>query len=111
MRSRRRSERYREVAAAAPAVVTAEPRRPLGTAPISIAFVAGGLATLNPCGFPLLPAFLSFYAGADEARLPRAPSRVLQGLFVGLLVTVDGRRHRAVPSWGEVLANMQGLIL
>ena len=60
----------------------------MATAPISIALVAGGLATLNPCGFPLLPAFLSFYAGAEEARLPRAPSRIVQGLFVGLLVTV-----------------------
>ena len=68
-------------------------RRPLGGArissvPISIAIVAGGLAVVNPCGFPLLPAFLSFYLGADERRLPRAPTRVLQGLLVGALVTV-----------------------
>jgi cytochrome c-type biogenesis protein len=55
---------------------------------LSIAFVGGGLATLNPCGFPMLPAFLSFYAGADEARLPSAPTRVGQGLIAGLLVTV-----------------------
>jgi cytochrome c biogenesis protein CcdA len=43
---------------------------------------------LNPCGFPLLPAFLSFYLGADEERLPPAPTRVLQGLTVGALVTL-----------------------
>jgi cytochrome c biogenesis protein CcdA len=49
--------------------------------------VAGGLATLNPCGFPLLPAFLSFYVGAEERSLPRAPGRIAQGLLVGLLVT------------------------
>ena len=55
--------------------------------PISIALVAGGLATLNPCGFALLPAFLSFYVGAREESLPRAPNRVAQGLLVGLLVT------------------------
>ena len=36
----------------------------------------------------MLPAFLSFYLGADERRLPRAASRVLQGLLVGALVTV-----------------------
>jgi cytochrome c-type biogenesis protein len=42
---------------------------------------------VNPCGFPLLPAFLSFYVGADEERLPRAPSRALQGVLVGLLVS------------------------
>jgi cytochrome c biogenesis protein CcdA len=43
---------------------------------------------VNPCGFPLLPAFLSFYLGADEQRLPSAPSRVLQGLLVGALVSL-----------------------
>jgi cytochrome c-type biogenesis protein len=43
---------------------------------------------INPCGFPLLPAFLSFYLGADERRLPPAPTRALQGLLVGALVTV-----------------------
>jgi cytochrome c-type biogenesis protein len=43
---------------------------------------------VNPCGFPLLPAFLSFYVGADERALPRASTRVAQGLAVGLLVTV-----------------------
>ena len=46
------------------------------------------MAVINPCGFPLLPAFLSFYLGADERRLPAAPTRVLQGLHVGALVTV-----------------------
>jgi cytochrome c biogenesis protein CcdA len=42
---------------------------------------------VNPCGFPLLPAFLSFYLGTDERRLPAAPTRAIQGLFVGALVT------------------------
>ena len=50
--------------------------------------MAGGLAVVNPCGFPLLPDFLSFYLGADERRLSPAPTRVLQGLLVGALVTV-----------------------
>src|SRR3954451_8528103 len=54
---------------------------------LSIALVGGGLATLNPCSFPLLPAFLSFYAGADEAALPAASTRLAQGLAAGLLVT------------------------
>ena len=56
--------------------------------PVTLALVAGALATVNPCGFPLLPAFLSFYAGAAEERLPRAPTRAAQGLVVGLLVSV-----------------------
>lgn len=55
--------------------------------PIAVALVAGGLATLNPCGFVLLPAMLSFYLGSDEDRLPKAPTRAVQGLLVGLLIT------------------------
>jgi cytochrome c-type biogenesis protein len=55
--------------------------------PIAVALIAGSLAGVNPCGFPLLPAFLSFYVGADESHLPRAGSRVGQGLLVGALVT------------------------
>lgn len=55
--------------------------------PLALALVAGALASLNPCGFPLLPAFLSFYVGAEEEDLPRAPARVGQGLLVGLLVS------------------------
>lgn len=54
--------------------------------PIALALTAGALATVNPCGFPLLPAFLAFYVGADEATLPAAPARVVQGMLVGLLV-------------------------
>jgi cytochrome c-type biogenesis protein len=60
----------------------------ISSVPISIALVAGGLAVVNPCGFPLLPAFLSYYLGAEEQRLPRASTRVLQGLLVGALVTL-----------------------
>lgn len=55
--------------------------------PIGLALVAGGLASINPCGFSLLPALLSFYVGSDEKRLPRAPTAVLQGLYVGAVVS------------------------
>jgi cytochrome c-type biogenesis protein len=55
--------------------------------PLALALVAGALASVNPCGFPLLPAFLSFYVGAKEEDLSRAPARVGQGLLVGLLVS------------------------
>jgi cytochrome c biogenesis protein CcdA len=56
--------------------------------PISIAIVAGGLAVVNPCGFAMLPAYLGFYVGADEQRLPHAATRILQGLLVGGLVAL-----------------------
>src|SRR5438067_12132456 len=60
----------------------------INSVPISIALVAGGLSVVNPCGFPLLPAFLSFYFGADEEQLPPASTRVVQGLVVGGLVAL-----------------------
>jgi cytochrome c-type biogenesis protein len=56
--------------------------------PIAVALIAGSLAGVNPCGFPLLPAFLSFYVGTDESNLARAGSRLGQGLLVGALVTI-----------------------
>jgi cytochrome c-type biogenesis protein len=62
--------------------------RAIDTVPLSIAFAAGGLAVVNPCGFPLLPAYLSIYLGADEGQLPAAPTRILQGLIVGALVAL-----------------------
>ena len=55
---------------------------------LSLAVAAGGLSVLNPCGFPLLPAFLSFYLGADEETLPRTATRAMQGIAVGALVAV-----------------------
>src|SRR3954452_23545391 len=60
----------------------------MNAVPVSVALVAGGLAVINPCGFPLLPDLLSFYLGADEHELPRAPTRILQGLLVGPLVSI-----------------------
>ena len=58
------------------------------TVSLAVALVAGGLSVLNPCGFPLLPAFLAYYVGAGDEALPPAPNRIAQGLVVGLTVTV-----------------------
>lgn len=55
---------------------------------LSFAFLAGNLATVNPCGFALLPGFLAYYVGADERSLPSASSRLAQGLLVGFMVTI-----------------------
>jgi len=54
--------------------------------PITLALAAGGLSTVNPCGFAMLPAYLSFYVGANEEQLPSAGSRTAQGLMTGLMV-------------------------
>jgi cytochrome c-type biogenesis protein len=54
---------------------------------VVLAFTAG-LATVNPCGFAMLPAFLSFHVGAtDHADHPDAGGRLGHGLTVGLAVS------------------------
>ncbi|MGI9595817.1 MAG: cytochrome c biogenesis CcdA family protein [Acidimicrobiales bacterium] len=35
-------------------------------APLGLAFAAGLVATLNPCGFAMLPAYLSYFMGLDD---------------------------------------------
>jgi cytochrome c biogenesis protein CcdA len=55
--------------------------------PLSVALVAGALVALNPCSVPLLPAFFSYYLGAEREGLPRARTGLLQGLLVGALLT------------------------
>ncbi len=53
---------------------------------VSLAFGAGMLATVNPCGFAMLPAYLSFFAGMDEGPSSRVRA-VLRALLVGLVLT------------------------
>jgi cytochrome c biogenesis protein CcdA len=54
--------------------------------PVSYAFGAGMVSTVNPCGFVMLPAYLSLYLGAgDSAFAQRSTwSRTLLALGVGL---------------------------
>jgi len=37
-------------------------------APLAFAFGAGMVATVNPCGFAMLPAYLSFFLGIEDER-------------------------------------------
>jgi cytochrome c-type biogenesis protein len=58
-------------------------------APLALAFTAGMVATVNPCGFAMLPAYLTFFLGleggaADEDRR----ASVARGLAVGGVVTL-----------------------
>lgn len=55
--------------------------------PFSLALVAGGLATLNPCALPLLPAFLSYSVGVEGSRRSGASDRVAHALLAGLRIT------------------------
>lgn len=56
---------------------------------LAFAFTAGVFATVNPCGWAMLPAFVSYYLGSREEGYTGRPlaRRALEGLYIGLLVT------------------------
>lgn len=55
-------------------------------APLALAFGAGMLATINPCGFAMLPAYLSYFLGLDDPS-SNARAGVLRALAVGAVVS------------------------
>jgi cytochrome c-type biogenesis protein len=55
-------------------------------APIGLAFAAGLVATVNPCGFAMLPAYLSYFMGLDDDDGSDAPG-LGQALKVGAIVS------------------------
>ena len=57
--------------------------------PFGIAFGAGMVAAVNPCGFALVPAYLSLYLGTEEEGFSErhAAYRLLRALVVGFLVS------------------------
>jgi cytochrome c-type biogenesis protein len=55
-------------------------------APLAYAFGVGMVATVNPCGFAMLPAYLSFFLGLEGAEEDTRAS-VLQALVIGATVT------------------------
>lgn len=91
---------------------------------IALAFSAGLLATINPCGFAMLPAYLSYFVAAKEGEPARGFfGRAAQGLIaggvvaagfvavfggVGLLIAIGLRGVMTVVPW---LALAIGLIL
>lgn len=56
---------------------------------LGFAFTAGLVATVNPCGWAMLPAFVSYYLGSKEEDFEQRPitSRLWEGFILGLLVT------------------------
>ena len=83
--------------------------------PIAYAFSAGMVATVNPCGFAMLPAYIAYHLGlGDESKstIGRASNGTLMGLVatvgfvtlfggVGLVITAGGRvLIRFFPYWG-----------
>lgn len=55
-------------------------------APLLLAFSAGMIATINPCGFAMLPAYLSYFLGQED-QSDDARRGVLRALAVGATVS------------------------
>ncbi len=81
----------------------------MNTEALALAFVAGTVATVNPCGFALLPAYLSYFLGLDDpdASEGQAGNPVLRALSVSAAVTagflvvfgIMGVLWSSVSSW------------
>ncbi len=56
-------------------------------APLAWAFGVGMVATFNPCGFAMLPAYLSYFLGLESAADDHKRSSVLRALAVGSSMT------------------------
>lgn len=92
---------------------------------LAFAFSAGLVATVNPCGWAMLPSFVSYYLGSREEGFRQRPVlfRLREGLFLGLLVTtgflvvfggmgtVISLGLRAVIQWMPYAAIMVGAVL
>ncbi|WP_273844001.1 cytochrome c biogenesis CcdA family protein [Rubrobacter calidifluminis] len=59
-----------------------------GALPFGLAFAAGMVAAVTPCGFAMLPAYLSLYLGSGEDLDGRSlPSRLGRALVVGAVAS------------------------
>ncbi len=62
--------------------------------PFALAFGAGMVATVNPCGFAMLPAYLGFFVGSDSTDRPGrdriARALVVSGSMTAGFITVFG---------------------
>lgn len=58
--------------------------------PIGFAFAAGIVASVNPCGFLLLPTYISYQMGNEEAGFYQSPlsNRLFRALQLGLVATL-----------------------
>ena len=58
--------------------------------PLGFAFGAGMASAINPCGFPMIPAYIAMYLGSDgSTSVNTAPSRqIIRSLYIGIMVTI-----------------------
>ena len=60
-----------------------------GLLPVGFAFAAGMVASVNPCGFFMLPAYISYHLGTEEEGFYQqsVARRLLKGLLLGAVTT------------------------
>ena len=56
-------------------------------APLALAFASGMVAAVNPCGFAMLPAYVSFFLGVEGDRVPTRGESVLRSIPVAIAVS------------------------
>jgi len=61
-----------------------------GLLPVGYAFAAGMVASVNPCGFFMLPSYVSYQLGTEEAGFYEVPAvrRVFKALLLGGVATI-----------------------
>lgn len=87
-------------------------------APLALAFTAGLVATVNPCGFAMLPAYLSYFVGLEDGT-DAADAGVARALAVGgtvsagfvLVFAVVGTIVRAVTASVMDIVPWLGLVV
>lgn len=57
-------------------------------APLALALASGMVAAVNPCGFAMLPAYVSFFLGVEGDRKPTRGETVARAVPVALAVTL-----------------------
>ncbi len=57
-------------------------------APLALAFASGMVAAVNPCGFAMLPAYVTFFLGKEGDRVPSKGESVLRAIPVALAVSL-----------------------
>lgn len=56
-------------------------------APLALAFTTGMIATVNPCGFAMLPAYLGYFLGIDRGDDADSGASITRALLVGTVVS------------------------
>ena len=76
--------------------------------PFALAFGAGMVATINPCGFAMLPAYLSYFLGSDDSAVDAERGLARAGV-VGTAVTAGFVVVFAIA--GTIISNLSRALL